>query len=240
MSSIKTLQILFDNESIALDCFSNFSLYLLEILLENVVLLGCVMPTKTLAASRLIALVNYHGILSEASSILNKAYGKFNQRAALFSDSAGFIQFRLWAANPSATPSEQYQRWPARSTTSIFLSTKSIEVNFLVVGGGGASSYNEVALEKNVLYFQRTLRAMGYNPEEVAFMLFANGNDGQATIRYIDNQLRQQFKAPEIPNLNGAATLTNVQRYFQHIARQNSSKPLFFYFTGHGGKTNKT
>lgn len=108
--------------------------------------------------------------------------------------------------------------------------------NFLVVGGGGAPSYNEIALEKNMLYFQRTLRAMGYKAEEVASMFFANGNNGQATIRYIDNQRRQQFKAPEIPNLNGAATLTNLQRYFQQIARQNSSKPLFFYFTGHGGK----
>lgn len=108
--------------------------------------------------------------------------------------------------------------------------------NFLVVGGGGAPAYNEIALEKNVLYFQRTLLAMGYNPEKVASMLFANGNDGQATIRYIDNQQRQQFKAPKISNLKGAATLTNIQRYFQQTARQNSSKPLFFYFTGHGGK----
>ena len=110
--------------------------------------------------------------------------------------------------------------------------------NFLVVGGGGAPSYNEIALEKNILYFQRTLRAMGYNPEKIASTFFANGNDGQTTVRYIDNQGRQQFKVPEIPNLNGAATLPNVNSYFQQTAQQNSN-PLFFYFTGHGGKNNQ-
>lgn len=109
--------------------------------------------------------------------------------------------------------------------------------NFLVVGGGGAPSYNEIALEKNILYFQRTLRAMGYNPE-IASTFFANGNDGQTTVRYIDSQGRQQFKVPEIPNLNGAATLPNVKSYFQQTAQQNSN-PLFFYFTGHGGKNDQ-
>lgn len=124
----------------------------------------------------------------------------------------------------------------ARNTQQAVCQTNQSAPNFLVVGGGGAPSYNEIALEKNVLYFQRTLRAMGYNPEKVASMFFANGNDGQATVRYIDNQQQQQFKVPEIPNLNGAATLPNMKSYFQHIAQQNSSKPLFFYFTGHGGK----
>ena len=106
--------------------------------------------------------------------------------------------------------------------------------NFLVVGGGGAPSYNEIALEKNVLYFQRTLRTMGYKPEKVASMFFANGNDGKATVRYLDNQGQEQFKAPQIPNLKGAATLTNLQRYFQQTVSQNPSRNLFFYFTGHG------
>ncbi|AKG24770.1 Caspase domain-containing protein [Calothrix sp. 336/3] len=105
--------------------------------------------------------------------------------------------------------------------------------NFLVVGGGGAPSYNEIALEKNVLYFQRTLRFMGYNPQ-LAAIFFANGNDGQATIRYINAQRQQQFKAPEIPNLQGASTLENIQKYFQQASQQKDKKPLFFYFTGHG------
>ncbi len=107
--------------------------------------------------------------------------------------------------------------------------------NFLVVGGGGAPSFNEIALEKNVLYFQRTLQFMGYNPQQVASMFFANGNDGQASIRYIDQQRRQQFKRPNIPHLKGATTFNNLERYFQQLAQQKSPNLSFLYFTGHGG-----
>ncbi|WP_193196348.1 caspase family protein [Nostoc sp. MG11] len=106
---------------------------------------------------------------------------------------------------------------------------------FLVVGGGGAPSFNEIALEKNVLFFQRTLQFMGYNPKQVASIFFANGNDGQASIRYIDQQGRQQFKRPNIPYLKGAITLSNLERYFQQLAQQKNPKTSFLYFTGHGG-----
>ncbi|MEM8777772.1 MAG: Caspase domain-containing protein, partial [Cyanobacteria bacterium P01_G01_bin.49] len=40
---------------------------------------------------------------------------------------------------------------------------KSTEPDFLVVGGGGSPKSNEIALEKNILYFQRTLKNMGIN-----------------------------------------------------------------------------
>lgn len=130
----------------------------------------------------------------------------------------------------TATHNSRIAKHPA------FCQQSQLSPNFLVVGGGGAPSYNEIALEKNVLYFQRVLRIIGYKPEKDASIFFANGNDGQATVRYIDNQQQQQLKAPEIPNLKGAATLNNLQRYFQQIVQQNFSKPLFFYFTGHGGK----
>ncbi|MCG8368044.1 MAG: Caspase domain-containing protein [Pseudanabaenales cyanobacterium] len=108
---------------------------------------------------------------------------------------------------------------------------------FLLVAGGGASAYNEIALEKNVLYFQRTLAALGFEPD-LASIFFANGNDGRATVRYINEQGEEQFKAPEIPNLLGAASLSNVQNWFQQAADQPLSNPrncpVFFYFTGHG------
>ena len=101
--------------------------------------------------------------------------------------------------------------------------------NFLAVGGGPNPDKNEIALEKNLLYFQRTLRSLGYSHGGT---FFANGDKG-ATVRYIDNQGREHFKAPKIPGLNGAATTTNLRRYLQQIGRLNSN-PLFFYFTGHG------
>lgn len=105
--------------------------------------------------------------------------------------------------------------------------------NFLVVGGGGAPWFNEIAIEKNVLYFQRTLRALKFDPAQ-ATIFFANGNNGQATVRYLDNQGQEQFKVPEIPHVAGASTLTNIQRWIGQTAQQQKQRPLFFYFTGHG------
>ncbi|MBW4518985.1 MAG: caspase family protein [Scytolyngbya sp. HA4215-MV1] len=109
--------------------------------------------------------------------------------------------------------------------------------NFLVIGGGGAPSYNEIAIEKNVLYFQRTLKLLGLNPAS-ASIFFANGNNGQATVRYRDAQGQEQFKPPEIPNLHGPATRANLQRALQQ-AVQLSKRPLFFYFTGHGAENER-
>jgi hypothetical protein len=105
-------------------------------------------------------------------------------------------------------------------------------INFLVMAGGGAPSYNEIALEKNVLYFQRTLQALGFNPAAVS-TFFANGSDGQATVRYMSGQ-KELFKVPEIPHLAGASTLSNFQNWMQQIIQGNDYRPIFFYFTGHG------
>jgi hypothetical protein len=124
-----------------------------------------------------------------------------------------------WLAMASA-PSPADTTWP----------------NFLVVAGGGAPSYNEIALEKNVLYFQRTLAFMGLE-QAPTDIFFANGDSGEATIRYIDEQGQEQFKVPDIPNLTGAATLRNVRRWLQAPPEQPAGAndcPTFFYFTGHG------
>jgi hypothetical protein len=107
------------------------------------------------------------------------------------------------------------------------------EPNFLVVGGGGAPSYNEIALEKNVLYFQRTLKEMGYDPFS-ATIFFANGNDKKATVRYLDSLGNEKFKLPQIPDTKGAATVDGVQNYLENMPTKSKKKPLFFYFTGHG------
>jgi Caspase domain len=107
--------------------------------------------------------------------------------------------------------------------------------DFLVLGGGGAPSYNEIAIEKNVLYFQRTIEKLGFDPSQ-ATILFANGNDGRETVRYLDANRVEQFKAPNIPYLQATATVDNLQQSFQQIASASAAdrRPLFFYFTGHG------
>ncbi|NEO27496.1 MAG: Caspase domain-containing protein, partial [Kamptonema sp. SIO4C4] len=104
---------------------------------------------------------------------------------------------------------------------------------FLVMAGGGSPANNEIALEKNVLYFQRTLREMGFNPT-TASLFFASGNRPEATVRYLDEEGRERFKVPDIPNLTGAATPENWQGWLQETLLQESHRPQFLYFTGHG------
>ena len=109
---------------------------------------------------------------------------------------------------------------------------------FFVVAGGGAPSYNEIALEKNVRYFQRTLDHLGWDPA-IATLFFANGSDGQATVRYIDPFGRERFKVPEIAGLTGAATAPNVQSWLDDYPQTTpgaSNCPAFMYFTGHGAR----
>jgi hypothetical protein len=125
---------------------------------------------------------------------------------------------------------------PSRSVASVFDPTTcqnaAAQPNFLVMGGGGAPSYNEIALEKNVLYFQRTLQTLGLDPAGVS-TFFANGTDGQPTVRYLEGR-REQFKAPEIPLLAGASTLSNFQNWIRQTVETGDQRPIFFYFTGHG------
>ncbi|MDJ0702156.1 MAG: Caspase domain-containing protein [Leptolyngbyaceae cyanobacterium MO_188.B28] len=156
-----------------------------------------------------------------------------------------FLGTAVWSAAVGATFSTLEVGIPAslrpeveRASQLPFPTVQSqSDPTFLLVAGGGAPYYNEIALEKNVLYFQRTLETLGFNPDN-ASIFFANGDDGRSTVRYLDEQGRERFKPPEIPNLLGAATLTNFQRWFQQAANQplrpSQNCPVFFYFTGHG------
>lgn len=104
--------------------------------------------------------------------------------------------------------------------------------SFLIIGGGPEPEANEIGIEKNILYFQRTLRVMGYNPAEVP-IFFANGSNQQATVSYLDENGMQLFKLPEIPHIKGASTLSNLRNIFQQLQNQKPDS-VFFYFTGHG------
>jgi len=108
---------------------------------------------------------------------------------------------------------------------------EAMKTDFLAVGGGSDRTNTEIALEKNLLYFQRTLETLGYSAKRMTY-LFADGKSGQAVVRYIDPQGSEQFKQAEIPYLSGRASWANIQAWFR--SRGNSANPLFFYFTGHG------
>ncbi|MEM9806492.1 MAG: Caspase domain-containing protein, partial [Cyanobacteria bacterium P01_D01_bin.56] len=124
--------------------------------------------------------------------------------------------------------------WTKQATTEEpLVQANDVAMEFLVLAGGGAPSYNEIALEKNVRYFQRTLGALGIDFTSTQ-QYFANGNDGESTVRYLNLLGQEQFKPPEIENLDGPATVNNAQQWFQDLADKSSPCPAFFYFTGHG------
>jgi hypothetical protein len=138
------------------------------------------------------------------------------------------------ALPPTRNPLSVAQNLGGSDRISKSAPKQSITTTFLAFGGGGAPDNNEIALEKNLLYFQRTLKKLGFSPAE-ASIFFANGNDRSATIRYLDDKGNEKFKSPEIPHLKGAATLANLRAWFGQYAQTNpKNQPLFFYFTGHG------
>ena len=83
------------------------------------------------------------------------------------------------------------------------------------------------------LYFQRSLSFLNLDPVK-ANIFFANGNSGEPTVRYLDENDQEQFKPPEIPNLDGAATQGNTEAWFEALTQTSKKCPSFFYFTGHG------
>jgi len=105
------------------------------------------------------------------------------------------------------------------------------KTEFLAVGGGSDATNTEIALEKNLQYFQRTLQTLGYSAQRMTY-LFAAGKSEQAVVRYLDPQRIERFKRADIPYLTGRASWGNIQAWFRR--RGNSTNPLFFYFTGHG------
>jgi hypothetical protein len=152
-------------------------------------------------------------------------------------DSAGweassFAQLRAMAAEKLMAPGSADTAVSETPVVPVVLPA-GVKTYFAAVAGGGAPSYNEIALEKNVLYFQRSLSKMGFNPS-LTHLFFANGNDGQATVRYLDSRDREQFKPPEIPHLAGAANYGNTEGWFKAVAQAEKPCPAFFYFTGHG------
>ncbi|NJK60322.1 MAG: Caspase domain-containing protein [Oscillatoriales cyanobacterium SM2_1_8] len=97
----------------------------------------------------------------------------------------------------------------------------------------GWGRYNEIALEKNFRYFQRSLQALGIAPDRANYF-FASG-DRQPTVRYLDPKTgAEQFKSAEIPHVQGGSTRANLSQWFQD--RRPSDGEIFFYFTGHGAR----
>ena len=125
---------------------------------------------------------------------------------------------------------------------------------FFTVGGGYSEDSNQVSLEKNVIFLQRLLTAMGHN-KAPHHLLFSDGNAGgrdlhflpaQAQVPHINDTLSlvlgygdtlsYSYRSHEFKT-NGAASVANVEAWFADANFANDR--LLFYFTGHGGEGTK-
>lgn len=135
--------------------------------------------------------------------------------------------------------------------------TSSLAANdyFLTVGGGPTPSGNQISLENNVLYFQRTLAQLGLDSQEHV-ILFADGTDPQPDLQLQNpdrgpedlhrmmaeivgpaNGIRFDYRTSAIPGVMGAADPEAIENTLKDLAeRLKADDRLLFYFTGHGGR----
>ncbi|GAA4442780.1 hypothetical protein [Bremerella cremea] len=125
----------------------------------------------------------------------------------------------------------------------------------LTIGGGPHPSGNQISLENNVLYFQRTLGKLGLDNVEHQ-ILFADGNDEIRDIQYMarekggedlksllaevigpGNGFQFNYRSNSIPGVNGPAEPAVIEETLEQFAKRlTKDDRLVIYFTGHGGR----
>jgi hypothetical protein len=105
----------------------------------------------------------------------------------------------------------------------------SLPQRVLIVGGGPDLSHNQVAIESNVRYVLRML------PKDQAVrVLFADGDPTSKTVLYEDENHKSQFRASQIPHIDGPSRLNVVKQEVENAGASLTAKqPVFLYFTGH-------
>lgn len=100
----------------------------------------------------------------------------------------------------------------------------------LIVGGGPDLEHNQVAIESNVRYVDRLL------PDDAQRrILFTDGNPKSKNVLFEGKDSSEQYRAPQLPRLDGPAQLDNVKTEIASLAKRTpSGAPVLLYFTGHG------
>lgn len=125
----------------------------------------------------------------------------------------------------------------------------------LTIGGGPNPPGNQVSLEKNVLYFQRTLKRLGMEGLK-HHILFADNNQDQRDLQYRARQRGDEdlhsllaeivgpsngfyfdYRASSIPGIRGPAETEVIDATIQELSQElKAGDRLILYFTGHGGR----
>ena len=129
---------------------------------------------------------------------------------------------------------------------------------FLTIGGGYLPSGNQASLERNVLYFQRTLESE-FSTEIQHDIFFADGKDSGADLQVMDrdqvpepNRMMAEFFGTQrnlglsyrdhgISDVRDSTKPDNLKKWFKEEgAKLQPGDRLFIYVTSHGnGSSNK-
>lgn len=125
---------------------------------------------------------------------------------------------------------------------------------FLTIGGGPNPQSNQISLERNVLFQQRTLQRI--RPDQPPHAIFfADGRSPQRDLQFRDESLEIsaaqswmtrlfgssdslgiQYRSSDIPGVQGPARLAFLEQHFQQLARKlQAGDRLIIYVSGHGG-----
>lgn len=137
----------------------------------------------------------------------------------------------------------------------VFVGAAGAEHHFLVMGGGGRPSGNQVSLEKNVQYFGRVLDRLGL-ADAPRSTLFACGDSDIDDLVYLQpageapdirvllakiigpsKGVNEFYRPHEVGGGERPSTKKQIASWFDHHAdRLDADDALLVYFTGHGGK----
>lgn len=112
------------------------------------------------------------------------------------------------------------------------------KLRILMISGGPAPEWNQVAIESNVRYVHRLLPA---NTDER--VLFADGSPETSSVRYRisgdDDHPKDGYRKPQLPRQDGATVDANIQTEIGTLveaAKKSPKTPVLLYFTGHGSQ----
>ena len=109
------------------------------------------------------------------------------------------------------------------------VASPSAPLRVLMLGGGPDLAHNQTAIESNLRYVDRLLPK---NAE--TRVLFYDGKPQSKDVLCEDARGRQYYRAPQLPRLDGPATLPAIKTEFRALASGPASAPVLIYTTGHG------
>jgi hypothetical protein len=141
-------------------------------------------------------------------------------------------------------------------TLALFPAAAGAATSILTIGGGPSPTYNQISLEKNVLFFEHILATLG-GQKWRNDIFFADGGSSFHTVQYEipstpaddfpdqlaylidpDANTHIRFQPVSLEHLQGPANIPSLHNWFSTQGKTlHAGDRLFIYVTGHGGES---